>query len=105
MLGKSAFLKTGEGILFVCGSSSQASHDFCRRCDNSGIPVLRIPFELTEGYHQNSLILIERWAQTAIQALQNHPQVVVAIDRPVGSIRILPQFLSHYLSLVAEFVL
>jgi uncharacterized protein YgbK (DUF1537 family) len=49
--------------------------------------------------------LIQDWATTVIQTLEHHPQVIVAIDRPVRQDDGLPQTLTTYLSTVVEFVL
>jgi uncharacterized protein YgbK (DUF1537 family) len=49
--------------------------------------------------------LLGEWAEAAIQALQNHPQVVVAIDRPVHQIPDLPQLLAGHLSAVVAYIL
>jgi uncharacterized protein YgbK (DUF1537 family) len=93
-----------DGNLFVCGSTSIASRLFCQQCESSGTPVLRMPVELFDRSFRPTN-LIGEWAKAAIQALQNHPQVVVAIDRPLHQISDLPQLLTGHLSTVVECIL
>ncbi len=93
-----------DSSLFVCGSTSIASRVFCQQCESSGTPVLRMPVELFDRSFRPTNLIIE-WAKAAIQALQNHPQVVVAIDRPLRQISDLPQVLTGHLSTVVEYIL
>ncbi len=93
-----------SGNLFVSGSTARASRMFYQQCEATGVPVLRLPAALLELPPQTDLLLTE-WAQAAVQALQNHPQAVIAIDRPVRNLPDLPHRLTEYLSTVTEQIL
>jgi len=97
------FANSGSS-LFVSGSSSISTRQFCKQCEILGIPVLRMPLELFDRRIQPDRLLME-WATAAIQALQNNRQVVVAIDRPVHQMPDLPRRLTRHLSTVATYLL
>lgn len=90
--------------LFVCGSISLYSRSFCRDSEARGIPVLRMPVNLFDSTSP-SFELIQEWAEAAIRALDEHPSVIIAIDRPISRESDMPQKLSDYLGLVVEHVL
>jgi uncharacterized protein YgbK (DUF1537 family) len=99
----SEFANSGSS-LFVSGSTSISTRQFCKQCEASDIPVLRMPLELFDRPIQPDRLLME-WATAAIQALQNNRQVVVAIDRPVHQVPNLPQCLTRQLSIVVAYIL
>lgn len=90
--------------LFVCGSTSASSRQFCRECEAQGIPVVRMPAELLDTTRQVRERMDE-WTVSALAALREHPRVVIAIDRPLRQDPELPQLLTSYLGAVVERVL
>jgi len=90
--------------LFVCGSTSVYSRSFCKRCAARGIPVLRMPPGLF-AIDPQSPKLIRAWADAVVRALESHPRVMVAIDRPLCRDPGMPQILSSHLSTVVEQVI
>ena len=99
----SGFAKSGSS-LFVSGSPASSSRLFCQHCESSGTPVLRMPDGLFDRSVQPDRLLLA-WATAAIQALKNHSQVVVAIDRPTHQNLDPPQTLTGHLSEVIAHVL
>jgi uncharacterized protein YgbK (DUF1537 family) len=65
---------------------------------------LRMPLELF-GSPSPAASLIQDWAARAIQALEHHSRVIVAIDRPMRQDDVLPQTLTTHLSTVVKFIL
>jgi uncharacterized protein YgbK (DUF1537 family) len=94
----------GARTLFVCGSTSDSSRAFCRRCEEVGLPVLRMPSNLFDVDCQADP-LIEEWSRGAVLALKRDDRAMVAIDRPLRHDPGLPQRLSDYLADVVRRVL
>jgi uncharacterized protein YgbK (DUF1537 family) len=97
------FTLTGSA-LFVCGSTSAASHLFCQHCEAAGIPVVRMPPGLLQQ-PLDSADLIRQWTDEAGLALQDFLWAIIAIDRPLGQTPGLSQFLTEQLSTVVKTVL
>ena len=90
--------------LFICGSTSSYSRSLCERYESQGIPVLRMPLGLF-GVGPAVTRLVHEWANAAVRALESHPRVMVAIDRPLCRDPGMPQVLSSHLGAVVEQVL
>ncbi len=102
-------LEAGHGrlskrALFVCGSSSSASRAFLRDAEAGGVPVRRMPARLLDPDAPRQP-LVAQWTVAVLQALQQHPRAVVAIDQPVQSARGMPRQLSQDLAAVVKRVL
>jgi uncharacterized protein YgbK (DUF1537 family) len=93
-----------ESELFLCGSTSSYSRSLCERLESQGIPVLRMPLGLF-GAGPAVSRLVQEWADAAVRALESHPRVMVAIDRPLCLDPGMPQVLSRHLGAVTEQVL
>lgn len=93
-----------DNKLFVCGSTSAGSHDFCQNAEARGVPVLRLPLELLDAPVQAEALL-SMWAASAVDALQTHPTVIIAIDQPLRREPDLPQKLTGYLGAAVEEIL
>jgi len=70
--------------LFVSGSSSAASHEFCMTCEFHGIPVMRMPLRLFDGL-DCAVSLLAEWSVSVLDAFDRSRVVVLAIERPVSS--------------------
>ena len=106
-------------VLFVCGSTSDYSRGFVRRCESAGVPVERMPVALLE-VDAPEAALIDDWTEATLRALRavrvrplspeasrtrSPVAVMVAIDRPLRHESGLPQRLSYYLATVVGRVL
>ena len=90
--------------LCVCGSTSSYSRSLCERYESQGIPILRMPPGLF-GVGPLVTRLVQDWADAAVSALESHPRVMVAIDRPLCRDPGMPQILSSHLGAVVEQIL
>ncbi len=90
--------------LFVSGSSSATSRSFCRQCESSDIPIVRIPLELLEGSGETDR-LMRVWSEGVLSAFDHHEVVVAAIDRPPMNVSGPGNGLSEYLADCAARVL
>ena len=95
---------TRGNALFVCGSISEYSRSFCRRCEQCGIPVLRMPMDLFD-VNVPPESSIEKWVAATVRALEDHTEVMVAIDRPLCRDPGLPQRLSSYVGTAVQQIL
>lgn len=93
-----------ERALFVCGSTSSTSRAFLHRAEADGVPVRRMPPGLL---HRDSprQRLMAQWTALVVQALQEHPRAVVAIDQPLQPEPGMPRRLSEALAAVVKQVL
>ncbi len=94
---KSEDCLAGGKTLFVCGSTADSSRAFCARCEEVGVPVLRMPSSLFDSESQAEP-LIEEWSIGAISALNRNRRAMVAIDQPLRRDPGLPQRLSYYVA-------
>jgi uncharacterized protein YgbK (DUF1537 family) len=83
--------------LFVSGSASVASHQFCARQQTRGMPVQRLPIGLFEAT-RTAPELVRSWVEATVRALSSHPTVTMAIDRPLRQAPGLPDKLCGYLT-------
>lgn len=90
--------------LIVSGSRSASAHRYCLECQQAGIPVFRLPLELLHSAQQVD-DLIQELTSSAIQAFEQHRQVIVAIDRPLCKESGAPRLPVNYLAAIVEVIL
>jgi uncharacterized protein YgbK (DUF1537 family) len=97
--------------LFVCGSTSASSRTFCQESEERGVPVFRLPSGLLRQLAgdakaaSETAALVAQWAGDVIGALERHPRVIIAIDRPLCPEPGVPRALGEYLGEAVERVL
>ena len=90
--------------LFVCGSTSAGSREFCRKSEARGVPVVRLPKGLLRqpAAEAGAEALVNQWGNEIVAALSNYSRVVAAIDRPLCLEPGMPQVLGEYLGAAVE---
>lgn len=99
------FVPTSVGSsLFISGSLSSASHEFCTACDLRAVPVVRMPVRLFDELKQTQPLVAE-WSERVLRAFDISRVVVLAIDRPLSAGPDAANRLSGHLTEAAEHVL
>ena len=95
----------GKGrTLFVCGSASEATRSFLRRCGRLGLPVFSLPPQLRCAASPADG-LVGQWAADAARAFKPHARVVLAINNPLLADPLAPRRLCDQLVAAASAVL
>lgn len=93
-----------QRVLIVSGSASTARHEFYRRCEAEGVPVLRMPLAVFADPLAESKAQV-RWEAEIRRALKIFPQVILTIDQSVHPAPNWPKHLRLSLAAAATHVL
>ena len=93
--------RSGEKVLFVCGSSSSYSREVIGKAESFGARVCRMPEGLFLSGQRNEKD-IQQWSEDIVEGFQNGYGVIMAIDRDaVGDV----EFAGKLRSIMARTVL
>ncbi len=86
--------------VFVCGSTSESSHEFVRSASEGGTPVFSLP--QAAQHLEFDWSLLEPIVQAALAALASQARIILNVGLPPINDKVVAKMLATYLAQVAE---